>query len=637
MTTCGAIVSAQPRDNVTYPPKVTQDAIASLIARAPATHPRLLANPEQFAALRETIGSSPIRQALADGVIAEAKALLKLKPTTRKMQGRRLLGESRRVLKRTTTLGMAYHLTGDTAFARRCEDEMVAVAAFKDWNPSHYLDVAEMTLALAIGYDWLYDQLTPDKRAVIRTAILDQGVRLPAADKRYAGRMEASNNWGQVCSAGMVAGALVTYEDEPDLAAKIVHLGIHGVTRSQKAYAPNGCYPEGPGYWNYGTSFNVVLLASIESVLGSSFGLANAPGFAETGAFPPLACGPSGEFFNYADGGSGRGPQAAMWWLAQRFERPDYLLGERSLLARHVAAMKKGKHAGGGSGRLLPLALLWMDDSQEPTDIRMPLHWNSGGLVPITLHRSSWTDPNASHIGLKGGSPSGPHGQMDTGSFVLDADGKRWALDLGAEGYHGIESRGMKLWSSAQDSDRWTIFRQSNAGHNTLVIDGQLQVVKGSAKVVRFSDDPAEPYSVLDMSSVYAGRARTVVRGVAMFPSAEILVQDHLTGLKPGAVVRWGFITKASCPAPTDAAVILTQGKATMTVTRLAPGDAHWTLVDTETPAHEWDSRNKGTRMLAFEAIAPASGELSPAVLFTPGSCRESVVATIALSSPLEW
>ena len=637
MASTAAVVCAKPLNDGPYPPDVTPKAIAELIARVPTAHPRLFADTERFAELRRVVRESTIHRALADGVIAEATALLELAPATRKMQGRRLLGESRRVLKRTTTLGMAYHLTGDEAFARRGEKEMVAVAAFKDWNPSHYLDVAEMTLAMAIGYDWLYSRLGPEPRATIREAILDKGVRLPAENDRHAGRMRAGNNWGQVCSAGMVAGALAVCEDEADLAAKIVHMGIHAVTRSMKAFAPNGSYPEGPGYWNYGTSFNVVLLAVLESVLGSSFGLTGAPGFAETGAFPALAYGPSGAFFNYADGGAGRGPQAAMWWLARRFERPDYLVGERELLAEQAAKMKTGRGAGGGSCRLLALALLWMDDEEEPTDIRMPLHWSSGGHVPITIHRSSWTDRNASFVGLKAGSPSAPHGQMDIGAFVLDADGKRWAVDLGAEGYHGIESRGMNLWSSKQDSDRWTIFRQCNAGHNTLVIDGRLQVAKGAAAVVRFCDDPASPYSVIDMSEVYAGQAKSIIRGVAMLPSAEVLVHDQLSGLEPGAKVRWGFITKGTCPAPTGAAVVLTQGDATLTVTQLMPGGAAWTVIDTQTPRNEWDSPNKGTRMLAFEAAAPTSGELTLAVLFTPGSCKKSAAGSITPRSPLEW
>ena len=81
----------------------------------------------------------------------------------------------------------------------------------------------------------------------------------------------------------------------------------------------------------------------------------------------------------------------------------------------------------------------------------MPLNWSSEGETPVTVHRSSWADPDATFVGLKGGSPSANHGQMDTGSFVLDAGGVRWAVDLGAEGYHGIESRGMVL--AAEDAE----------------------------------------------------------------------------------------------------------------------------------------------------------------------------------------
>ena len=36
---------------------------------------------------------------------------------------------------------------------------MLAVSRFTDWNPTHFLDVGEMVMALAIGYDWLYDSL----------------------------------------------------------------------------------------------------------------------------------------------------------------------------------------------------------------------------------------------------------------------------------------------------------------------------------------------------------------------------------------------------------------------------------------------------------------------------------------------
>ena len=32
-------------------------------------------------------------------------------------------------------------------------------------------------------------------------------------------------------------------------------------------YAPDGAYPEGIGYWDYGTSFNVMFLSAIEKFL----------------------------------------------------------------------------------------------------------------------------------------------------------------------------------------------------------------------------------------------------------------------------------------------------------------------------------------------------------------------------------
>ncbi|MFO7904053.1 MAG: heparinase II/III family protein, partial [Pirellulaceae bacterium] len=475
----------------TFPSSMTVEEVRGWVDRCDVDHPRLLTNRQELSRLRESLDGNPLRKALAEGVTRQADGLLEAAPITRTLTGRRLLGQSRRCVKRLLTLAMAFHLSGDQKYVQRAEKEMLAVAAFKDWNPSHFLDVAEMTFAMAVGYDWLFHELAPENRETIRKAIVRKGVALPF-DSRHNGWVRASNNWGQVCHGGLTAGALAVLEDEPALAAKTVHNAIHNVRHAMAAYAPNGGYPEGPGYWTYGTSYNVLLIAALESALGADFGLTKAPGFSLTGQFPALACGPSGLYFNYADGGAGRSTGPTLFWFAKRFERPDWLLGEFERLERTIARLNGRKSRLHGS-RLLPLVLLWMEPKPDDVEIRMPLHWSSEGKVPITIHRGGWTDPKATFVGFKGGSPSANHGQMDIGSFVLDADGVRWALDLGAEGYHGIESRGMNLWSSRQDSDRWTIFRQSNAGHNTLVIDGQLQRAAGKGEIVEFSDDPSFP------------------------------------------------------------------------------------------------------------------------------------------------
>ena len=54
--------------------------------------------------------------------------------------------------------------------------------------------------------------------------------------------------------------------------------------------------------------------------------------------------------------------------------------------------------------------------------------------------------PDASFLGVKGGMPKYNHGHMDVGSFVFDADGVRWAEDLGSQNYHSIPE---PLWGSS--------------------------------------------------------------------------------------------------------------------------------------------------------------------------------------------
>ena len=633
LVACLATTVRAADDALSYPPETSEDAIRKLVAQAELGRPRLLMRAQDVRRLRDQAGQDALFQPVVQAVLRDADAMLKVPPVERVLQGRRLVHESRRAVRRVLTLAMAHHLTGNQVYADRAGHEMLAAAAFSDWNPSHFLDTAEMTFALAIGYDWLFDQLDAATRQAIRAAILEKGVRLPL-DTKHHGWTRAGNNWGQVCHAGMVAGALAVMEDDADAAVRTVHRAVSNVPVSMAMYAPKGSYPEGPGYWSYGTSYNVLLIAMLESVLGTSFGLDRAPGFDQTGGYPALVTGPSGLYFNYADGGAGRRTEPAVHWFAARYERPDWLLGD----ARpRQQALNAPADATSGGDRLLPLLALWMHDVPAAKAIRLPLHWTSDCQTPICLHRSSWDDPNAVFIGLKAGSPSGPHGHMDAGSFVLDADGARWAVDLGAEGYHRIESRGMNFWSMAQNSDRWRVFRQSNHSHNTLVIDDALQVAAGTSTVVRFSDDPRFPHSVVDLTPVYAGQAESVHRGIALLASGEVLVRDRLTGLKPGTAVRWGMVTPGTPDAAGQRSINLRQGDASLRLHILLPADPGWTLIDTTQPRNEWDSPNPGTVMTGFHAVAPDSGILDLAVVLTPGSRRAMPQEKINLDPPLDW
>ncbi len=599
--------------------KVTIESVAAAIRQADKRHPLLFADGVTFSALREQAKKDAYLQKALGRILFDADSMIAFPPSAREMEGRRLLGVSRRVLQRVSTLAMAYRLTDKQAYRDRCAAEMSAVAGFTDWNPSHFLDVAEMTLAMAVGYDWLYNDLDAATRTAIAEAILEKGLR---TSLKHTGWVKASNNWGQVCHAGMLAGAFALMDQQEALAVQIAHRAIINLPRSMHAFEPKGCYPEGPGYWSYGTDFNVLAIALLEGVLKSDYGLTSLPGFAATADYLDLVTGPSGMTFNYADGGMGRGTDCASWWFAKRFNRPDILAYFEKDAFLEYCGDRKSASATQKGNRLFAFTCFWLQPLSADLMPKAPLTWSSEGPVPITIQRSSWSNAKALFVGLKAGSPSGPHGHMDAGSFVLDAEGVRWAYDIGAESYHRIESRNMDLWNSKQTADRWRVFRLSNLSHNTLVIDGQLQLAKGKAKVVSFREGP-ESETVLDLTAVYTN-ATQVIRTGTLLATGEYRLTDTLKGLKPGAMVRWGMVTRSTPDAQRNGTLLLREADKQLWLSPLHNPDIAWKTFEVAKTPNEWDSPNTGMVMVGFEAAAPASGELALVVLFTPGGLKRS-------------
>ena len=184
------------------------------------SHPRLLLFKGEENALKKTINVDPIWAKMQQAITNESDSLLTVLPIERIQVGRRLLGKSREALRRLFFLSYSFRTTGNQKYFERAEQELLKVAGFTDWNPSHFLDVAEMTMAMAIGYDWLYDQLSPASRSIIKEAILKKGLE-PSLDSKNNSWLKAEHNWNQVCNAGMVYGAMAIYEDHPELAKQL--------------------------------------------------------------------------------------------------------------------------------------------------------------------------------------------------------------------------------------------------------------------------------------------------------------------------------------------------------------------------------------------------------------------------------
>ena len=483
-------------------------------------HPRLYVLDDQIDAVREQVKLDARLRRWYDRLQKDADRMIKEPPVVHRLIGPRLLDQSRAALRRISTLAGLYRLDGDHRKADRARREMLAAAAFPDWNPSHFLDVAEMTNALAIGYDWLFPVLTDADRAVIRRAIVEKGLR-PGLLIYESGRgwPTVIHNWNQVCNGGLTAGALAVADREPDLAGQIVDHARRSIVRAMASFAPDGGWAEGPGYWNYATEYNVFFLSAVETALGTDFGLKQLPGFPETGEFRMQSIGPVNRTFNYADAQDSPGTAPQMFWLARAFSRPDY--GEHEI--RSIGDRAGIFHLLWAAG--LPTAL----PGTAPTLDKL-FHG-----IDVAFFRSAWNNKDALFMGFKGGDNVANHSHLDLGTFVLDAYGQRRALDLGSDDYNLPGYFGQQ---------RWNYYRLRTEGHNTLTIDADNQNPKARARMLAFHSDPKRAWAVADLTEAYAPKVQRAWRGVALLDRRHILVEDEIEADR-SVEVTWNFHTRA--------------------------------------------------------------------------------------------
>ena len=519
-----------------------------------APHPRLLLKKGDITAMKEFCDRSDNAKEVHNRIISTADGYLSAMPVTRQMTGRRLLQVSREALKRIFYLSYAYLTTDDVRYAACAEREMLAICEFEDWNPSHFLDVGEMTMALAIGYDWLYRYLPVHSRSIIGTAIYEKGLRASENDKQ-AWFFKSDNNWNQVCNAGMIYGALATMERSPEYCKALIAKCLESNPIAQECYEPDGGYPEGFGYWDYGTGFEVMLVAALQSALGTDAGIASQQSFLRSATFMTYMTTPSGKCYNYYDSGSGMSCISSKYWFARQLNDP-------SIVAVDEWLIKQGKVPG---DRLLPIYMLF-GSSLDLSKTHLPKSktWVNHGVAPIFVYRSGWESADDTYFAIKGGKASSNHAHMDAGSFIYEKLGVRWAVDLGMHDYNRLELAGVDLWNRSQDSERWSIFRIGAESHNTLMFNGHLHNVSGMAEIVETFDTPRRRGAVINLTPTFEGDATEVIRTAELDKNDNLKIADHIVcGDKP-AIVEWRIATNAEAQIVAPNTIMLTQDGKTL-------------------------------------------------------------------------
>lgn len=591
----------------------TKNVVAEVDFDKLQPHPRLLMTEKSFAAFKSRLKNDVELARRYQLLKNDAVQLLSEPPAKYEIpDGKRLLSVSRKVVWRIYTLALVYRVESDRRFLNRAWDELNNAARFKDWNPSHFLDTSEMTHAFAIGYDWLFEFWSSDQRKAIRSAIMTHGLT-PGLNSyqgkaRYGWWVGAVHNWNQVCNGGLLMGALAVADVEPTTAKKIVDAAIRSLPKAMKEYAPTGGYKEGPSYWGYGTTYNVLAIAALESSLGTDFDLSKSRGFNVTGHFPVYMTSPSGYPFNFADCKFKPSTRtAALYWLGHRFDQPLWLW--------HAERYSKESSNA--------LDLLWRTVPPREFEVEKQQLAMAWPAVEAMTMRGSWTDPNATFVGFKAGHPADNHAQADLGSFVVDALGVRWAVDLGPDNYNlpGYFDRGKR---------RWYFYRNRAEGHNTLVINpaaGPDQVIKSKATIASIQTQGDKSYALADLTQAYATEAKSVRRGIMLVNGRDVLVQDEIQGKSMD--IHWFMHTRGKITLDHDGrtATLTQQGKQFF-VQLIEPNDAKLEIKPARqfesSPSVKGQDENEGMSKLAVRIRNVGSTRI--AVWLSPANAKPPAI-----------
>ncbi|GGF12821.1 CBM96 family carbohydrate-binding protein [Subtercola lobariae] len=610
----GAVLTPfQPLPSAAAATVATAATPTDIIADVSTAHPRLLLTSASLADLKVAVITDATAMSWYSTIQASADAIIPLAVTTYDTSSGDLLSASRQILMRTYTLGLMWQITGNTKYADRLWAELNAAASFPDWNPSHFLDTAEMAHAFGIGYDWLYSYLSATQRSTL-TAAVESKAFTPALTTYAAQNYWSTDtsNWNVVSNSGLSIAALAFAQDSSSMSGQILDDARASIVNGLAEYSPDGGYTEGITYWSYASNYLTTYISSLESSTGNDYGLLATPGLSQTGLFALNLSGPSGNFANFGDA-----------WVNEPMTTPllglESLYGDSTLRTRAIAAT-----TGPDAVDPTPKALIWyaaVRATPVPTVPALPLDTTFAEYGVSTL-RSSWAQRQATFVALKTATDTAPgHSDLDGGSFTLDALGQQWAVDLGADSYS------LPGYFDVTNGGRWNIYKKRAEGQNRIVLNpgtttsGPDSDPSASSTVQIVRADATTASAVTDLTSSYPSALNSWKRGVSLFDNrTQVLVQDELSG-KSNLDTWWYMHTAADINiAPDGKSAVLSQNGQQLLARIASPSTATFSMMAAAplwtSPQVDGQSTNAGINKLSIRISGTSTVKL--AVQFTP-------------------
>lgn len=526
-------------------------------------HPRLIMTDDKFNAIRQNLASQnpdPVYVAVKNNVLKRANEYLGKKASGYEIRdGVRLIYVSKEVKNKVICLAMAYQLTFDDRYANRAWLEMYNACCFVDWHPWHMLDVGEMAAGVALGYDWLYHWLDDGQRKIIRESLIQHGLNnlindhtglaIPGSDHKNPLHRSWNwrggnpvNNWRFIAGGGVAVAALAICDElsGKDLAncEIILKQSLLDIRPPLSLFAPGGAYPEGLGYWGFAMEYYNYHLGSLMSAAGSDFGYTNVPGLRHTTNFV-LALNGSGSTFNYGD--AGRSSAMIEW--------PIFLFANK--YNDYSAAQARINRIMAGEGTAQDF--FYYDprflDSNNVVDASLDTYLMDSEVYSTRSGRGDNDIWAAVHFGDN----FADHGQYDMGTFVLDAMGRNFFLDFGADDYNL--------------PNRFTnTYRYRAEGHNTIVInpdEGPGQIFQSTARIDKHESKPRGAYGISDMTPAYETWATSMRRGLKLDNYRRMVTVQDEVRLKEVSDFWWFAHTEGQIEVSEDgkSAFIVLDGK----------------------------------------------------------------------------
>lgn len=409
-------------------------------------------------------------------------------------------------------LAFLYQMTGNEAYAQKGFEFAEVVSSLPTWtwqahefpiiysrvmpwnvpddqvNFNFDLGNAGTGMYISLVYDWLYPALETAQRDRIRGALLEKVITPVRGDFEFHWWATAYRvNWVGVCSSGLGLSALVLLKDHPQL-TDVVAETWNRISKMLDEIGTDGGWQEGGSYWKYGVDRSVLMGHALKRLSQGKVNMfdheklqTNPVAFPIYLFVPPYGSIDFGDSNPRAIGGT------------------DFfnLLVQETNSAEGAWYRKNILKEGEGI-----FDLIFPRPTVEP---RLPettsRHFRT---IDWWVMRSDFTDTDKVIVAGKAGKHDDPHhGHLDVGHFTVYWKGTAFINDSGRPYYDEVYF----------DEERWNYPQASSAGHNTVLVNGELQIpgkLRGKpfnfdigGKVLTFNATEERDYVRMDGTNAY--------------------------------------------------------------------------------------------------------------------------------------